>query len=327
MSPPTDPRLREEWNLLHELRNAPQLLNIVAEPCDNELARQTQLRRDYPDRLVRGAFALCELRRKAGVKFSARRGNVVRSAGNGAVDVRISREAQSEEVFRKRDRSLLGDRRRRPLAGRAIVRSRLPTRTPSPACGPCGMPRFMACCPACDVDLRTMPTKPILGNALVHIDPGIGGLRQGTCRASRRLRARARIPPASHSHLPRRRDQAQSRVEFRRQVPRRRGRARQSARRVQRSNGLVRRIAGTASWRAEPILPTAETIGGEPLDYTADDFCSAAIRLRPRSGRRARRTGRRRSPCNWVSIGSTRRKNTSRELNSCNPDSCRPSKC
>lgn len=70
MTPPTDPHLREEWDLLHDLRQAPQLLDIVALPCANELGRQTQLRREYPDRLVRGAFALCELRRKASAKFS-----------------------------------------------------------------------------------------------------------------------------------------------------------------------------------------------------------------------------------------------------------------
>ena len=35
-----------------------------------ELAIQTQLRREYSDRLVRGAFALCELRRRGLVKFS-----------------------------------------------------------------------------------------------------------------------------------------------------------------------------------------------------------------------------------------------------------------
>jgi hypothetical protein len=70
LTAPSDPCLREEWDLLHELRKAPHLVRIVAEPSDNELARQTQLRREYPDQLVRGAFALCELRRKASVKFS-----------------------------------------------------------------------------------------------------------------------------------------------------------------------------------------------------------------------------------------------------------------
>jgi hypothetical protein len=70
MTPPIEARFREEWDLLHELRDAPQLLDLVAHSGGDELALQTQLRRDYPDRLVRGAFALCELRRKAAAKFS-----------------------------------------------------------------------------------------------------------------------------------------------------------------------------------------------------------------------------------------------------------------
>ncbi|HLJ09886.1 MAG TPA: class I SAM-dependent methyltransferase [Planctomycetaceae bacterium] len=70
MTPPDDPRLREEWDLMHELRGSPQLLQRVARASGNELSLQTALRREHPDRLVRGAFALCELRRKAGAKFS-----------------------------------------------------------------------------------------------------------------------------------------------------------------------------------------------------------------------------------------------------------------
>jgi hypothetical protein len=70
MTPPSDLRFREEWELMHELRAAPRLTNLVAQAAGNELALQTQLRRDYPDRLVRGAFALCEFRRKAAGKFS-----------------------------------------------------------------------------------------------------------------------------------------------------------------------------------------------------------------------------------------------------------------
>ena len=70
MTPPSDPHLREEWDLLHELRATPQLLETVARSTGNELAFQTQLRREYPDRLVRGAFALCELRRRGAAKFS-----------------------------------------------------------------------------------------------------------------------------------------------------------------------------------------------------------------------------------------------------------------
>ena len=69
-SPQTDGQQTAECDLLRELRQTPQLLVQAAEPCANELARQTQLRRDYPDRLVRAAFALCELRKKGAVKFS-----------------------------------------------------------------------------------------------------------------------------------------------------------------------------------------------------------------------------------------------------------------
>jgi hypothetical protein len=70
MLPPTDPPFREEWDLLHEMRNTPALLQTVAQVRGSELSLQTQLRRDYPERLVRAAFALCELRRKAAAKFS-----------------------------------------------------------------------------------------------------------------------------------------------------------------------------------------------------------------------------------------------------------------
>jgi len=70
MTPPADPPAREEWDVLHELRGAPQLLCTVAQARGNELSLQTQLRREYPDRLVRAAFALCDLRRKGAAKFS-----------------------------------------------------------------------------------------------------------------------------------------------------------------------------------------------------------------------------------------------------------------
>jgi hypothetical protein len=69
-APPSDSPFRDEWDLLHALRAAPQLLEIVARAQGNELALQTQLRREYPERLVRGAFALCELRCKGRLKFS-----------------------------------------------------------------------------------------------------------------------------------------------------------------------------------------------------------------------------------------------------------------
>jgi hypothetical protein len=70
MIPPSDSPFREEWDLLHELRNTPELLCTVSRAQGNELSLQTQLRREYPERLVRAAFALCELRRKGAAKFA-----------------------------------------------------------------------------------------------------------------------------------------------------------------------------------------------------------------------------------------------------------------
>jgi hypothetical protein len=70
MVPPADSPFREEWDVLHELRDAPQLLTAASESRGNELSLQTQLRREYPDRLVRAAFALCDLRQRGAAKFS-----------------------------------------------------------------------------------------------------------------------------------------------------------------------------------------------------------------------------------------------------------------
>jgi hypothetical protein len=70
MTPPQSGSARDEWDLLHELRDTPRLLEIVWHSTSSELAVQTQLRRDYSDRLVRAAFALCELRRRAKSKFT-----------------------------------------------------------------------------------------------------------------------------------------------------------------------------------------------------------------------------------------------------------------
>ena len=71
MTPPSPgSAARDEWDLLHELRESPRLLQIVGQSTGNELAIQKQLRREYSDRLVRGAFALCELRRRGAAKFS-----------------------------------------------------------------------------------------------------------------------------------------------------------------------------------------------------------------------------------------------------------------
>ncbi|MSR56305.1 MAG: hypothetical protein EXS05_01355 [Planctomycetaceae bacterium] len=68
--PPIDSVHRAEWDLLAELRDHAELVQLVSTVAGNELQVQTKLRRDYPDRLVRGAFALCELRRKGSVKFT-----------------------------------------------------------------------------------------------------------------------------------------------------------------------------------------------------------------------------------------------------------------
>jgi hypothetical protein len=68
--PPRDSPYRAEWELLHALRDHPELLALVAAASGDELQLQTRLRREYDENLVRGAFALCELRRKATRKFS-----------------------------------------------------------------------------------------------------------------------------------------------------------------------------------------------------------------------------------------------------------------
>jgi len=100
MTPPSDPLFRDEWDLLHALRDAPELLQFVAHSAGNELALQTQLRRKYPDTLVRGAFALCELRRKAVSKFS--------HAAQMWFDRQGLEQATSESVARHKARRFQG---------------------------------------------------------------------------------------------------------------------------------------------------------------------------------------------------------------------------
>ncbi len=100
MTPPRDFPFREEWNLLHELRAAPQLVQIVSQAAGKELALQTQLRREFPERLVRGAFALCELRRKAAARFSR--------AAEMWFDRRGLEQATSEAVARHKARRFEG---------------------------------------------------------------------------------------------------------------------------------------------------------------------------------------------------------------------------
>jgi hypothetical protein len=68
--PPSDSPHRAEWDVLHELREHASLLQLVADAKGNELQLQTKLRREHPDRLVRAAFSLCELRRKGIAKFT-----------------------------------------------------------------------------------------------------------------------------------------------------------------------------------------------------------------------------------------------------------------
>lgn len=71
MRPPeAESPFRAEWELLHSLRAAPELLAQVVDASGSELHVQKQLRRQYSDPLVRAAFALCELRRRAKTKFS-----------------------------------------------------------------------------------------------------------------------------------------------------------------------------------------------------------------------------------------------------------------
>ncbi len=100
MTPPNDSPFREEWDLMHELRAAPYLVQIVSQAPGNELTVQTQLRRQYPDRLVRGAFSLCELRRKAAGKFSR--------AAEMWFDRRGLEQATSEAVARHKARRFEG---------------------------------------------------------------------------------------------------------------------------------------------------------------------------------------------------------------------------
>lgn len=89
--PPGGPE-RAEWDLLHALRASPELIELIAAASGDELKLQTRLRRDHPENLVRGAFALCDLRRRAAVKFSR--------AGRMWFDRRGFEQATSELVAR-----------------------------------------------------------------------------------------------------------------------------------------------------------------------------------------------------------------------------------
>lgn len=60
----------EQWRLLHELRKRPEIFTRLDSLAGGELHRQKELRREFPDDLVRAALSLHELRRAARAKFS-----------------------------------------------------------------------------------------------------------------------------------------------------------------------------------------------------------------------------------------------------------------
>jgi THUMP domain-like/RNA cap guanine-N2 methyltransferase len=68
--PPPGTSERDEWDILHELRATPQILERIAQVSGSELHLQKLLRREYSDKLVRAALSLHELRIKARDKFS-----------------------------------------------------------------------------------------------------------------------------------------------------------------------------------------------------------------------------------------------------------------
>lgn len=60
----------DETHWLHRLRETPELLERLEQATGNELHVQRELRKDFPDELVRAAVALRECRRKGARKFS-----------------------------------------------------------------------------------------------------------------------------------------------------------------------------------------------------------------------------------------------------------------
>ncbi len=60
-----------QWDLLHQLRDRPELLDAATAAGGESLQVQRKMRRDYPAELVRAALTLVELRDKATSKFSA----------------------------------------------------------------------------------------------------------------------------------------------------------------------------------------------------------------------------------------------------------------
>ncbi len=266
MIPPSDSPFREEWDLLHELRNAPQLLQTVAPAKGNELALQTQLRREYPDRLVRAAFALSELRRKGAAKFSR--------AADMWFDRQGLEQATSEPVARHKAQRFSG-------------------RVFDLCCGIGG--DTLALAERCDVTavdinpvacLRTQWNAEVygvasrvtvtcqdvasvdFGDALVHIDPD-----RRTQATGRAVRVEDYVPP----------------LETLQQMA---GTLRGGAIKLSPASNFGGKfrdveielvslhgeckeatiwfgeLRGGASWRAT-VLPSGETLAGEPLDFSA----------------------------------------------------------
>lgn len=87
--------------LLHLLRNTPEILNQVGGSMLPELQLQQQLRQVYPDALVRAAMTLVDLRRKAAVKFSR--------AEEMWFDRQGLEQATSETVARHKARRFTGE--------------------------------------------------------------------------------------------------------------------------------------------------------------------------------------------------------------------------
>jgi hypothetical protein len=267
MIPPDDAPYREEWDLLHELRRAPDLLQTVLRAQGHELALQTRLRREYPDRLVRAAFALCELRRKGAAKFS--------HAAEMWFDRQGLEQATSEPVARHKARRFSG-------------------RVFDLCCGIGG--DTLALAERCDVtavDLNpiaclqtqwnaevyrvasrvTVACQDVaaveLGDALIHIDPD-----RRARTAGRAVRVEDYRPP----------------LEALQQIA---GTRRGGAIKLSPASNFGGKfhdveielvslhgeckeatiwfgeLRGNESWRAT-VLPSGETLAGEPLDFTAE---------------------------------------------------------
>jgi hypothetical protein len=62
--------IRSEFEILGELRRLPELFELLSAISGGELHLQQELRREFPDDLVRAALLLADLRRRAHAKFS-----------------------------------------------------------------------------------------------------------------------------------------------------------------------------------------------------------------------------------------------------------------